>query len=242
MKNTNPPIIFVHGFRGSPAGLTDIAKCFKDYKTHTPDIPPFGKSKSLDDYSLKTYVDFIKKYIEKNNIKKPVLIGHSMGSIIVAATAHFYPELLNEKLILLAPISKKPPKAIASLQPLSVILPRKTVDKITTDYLFVPRKEKEIYKKAIDITHECSKTNATKKEVLKAAKFSTKHSVAEFDLNKKILFLSGEKDRLIKKSKTIEVARKYPDAKIVFLENTGHLLNYEAPEKVASIIQDFLSE
>ncbi len=242
MKSANSPIIFVHGFRGSPAGLAEISNYFPNFKTYTPDIPPFGKTKSLDNYSLKTYADYLKKYIEKNNLKKPVLVGHSMGSIIVAAMAHFYPNMINDKIVLLAPISKKPPKVIASLQPLSVILPRKAVDKITTDYLFVPRKEKNTYKKTIKTTHECSKTNASKRDVLKAAKFSTKHSIAEFDLNKKILFLSGEKDRLIKKSKTIEVARKYPDAKIVFLENTGHLLNYEAPEKVAKIIKDFLSE
>ena len=165
-----------------------------------------------------------------------------MGSIIAAATASLYPDLVNEKIVFLAPISEKPPKSIASLQPLSVILPRKAVDKITTDYLFVPRKERAVYKKTIKTTHACSKTSAAKKDVLKAAKFSAKHSIAEFELNKKILFLSGEKDRLIKKSKTINLARKYPDAKVIFLEKTGHLLNYEAPEKVAKIIKDFLSE
>ncbi len=238
----NPPIIFIHGFRGSPAGLAEITDYLKDYKSYSPSVPPFGNSKPLGEYSIKTYVSALKKYIENNRIKNPILIGHSMGSIIVAAMAHYHPELINEKIVLLAPISKKPPKAIASLQSLSVILPRRVVDKITTDYLFIPRKEKTVYKKTIKTTHECSKTNAPKKDVLKAAKFSTKHSIAEFDLDKKILFLSGEKDRLIKKSKTVEVARKYPDAKIVFLENTGHLLNYEAPEKVASIIKDFLSE
>lgn len=242
MKKANPPIIFIHGFRGSPAGLAEITDFFKGFKTYSPSVPPFGNSVSLDNYSVKTYTTALKKYIEKNNIKKPVLIGHSMGSIIVAAMAHHYPELLDERVVLLAPISKRPPKAIASLQSLSVILPRKVVDKITTDYLFVPKKERSTYKKALKITHECSKTTATKKEVLKAAKFSTKHSVAEFELDKKILFLSGEKDKLIKKAKTIEVARRYPDAKVVFLENTGHLLNYEAPEKVANIIKDFLSE
>ena len=238
----NPPILFIHGFRGSPAGLTEITDYFPGYKTYTPSITPFGNSDPLTSYSIKSYANFIKKYIEEKKIEKPILIGHSMGSIIAAATASLYPDLVNEKIVFLAPISEKPPKSIASLQPLSVILPRKAVDKITTDYLFVPRKERAVYKKTIKTTHACSKTSAAKKDVLKAAKFSAKHSIAEFELNKKILFLSGEKDRLIKKSKTINLARKYPDAKVIFLEKTGHLLNYEAPEKVAKIIKDFLSE
>lgn len=241
-KTTNPPIVFIHGFRGSPAGLTDIAKLFQKHKTYSPSIPPFGNAAPLDEYSVESYVKFIRDFIIKNHIKKPVLVGHSMGSIIAAAVASSYPELINDKIVFLAPISQKPNKSIASLQPLSVILPRKAVDKITTDYLFVPKKEHILYKKTLAITHECSKTEAPKRDILRAAKFSTKYSIGDFKLTQKILFLSGEKDKLIKKSKTVEIARRYKDSKIIFLENTGHLLNYEAPEKVADIIQDFLNE
>lgn len=242
MKNIKPPIIFIHGFRGSSIGLKEIVSYLPNFKSYTPDIPPFGNSEPLDDYSVETYTNFLQNYIKKNNLKNPVLIGHSMGSIIAAAMANKYPELINKKIVLLAPMSQKPIKPIASLQPLSVILPRRVVDKITTDYLFAPRKDFATYKKALKITHECSKNYTSKKDVLRAAKFSTKYSIKDFDLTQKILFLSGAKDKLVKKSKTIEIAKKYPDAKVIFLEKTGHLLNYEAPEKVAKIIEDFLNE
>ncbi len=237
-----PPIIFVHGFRGSHAGLAEITTYLPEFKTYVPDIPPFGNSKPLDEYSVESYTNFLKNYIKNNGIKNPILIGHSMGSIIVAAMASKYPELINEKVVLLAPISQKPDKFFSKIQPLSVILPTKVVDRITTDFLYVPQKDRKIYKKTLKTTHECSKNYTSKKDVLKSAKFSTKHSIDDFKIDKKILFLSGSKDRLIKKQKTVAAARKYPNAKLVFLEKTGHLLNYEAPEKVASIIKDFLSE
>jgi pimeloyl-ACP methyl ester carboxylesterase len=39
-----------------------------------------------------------------------------------------------------------------------------------------------------------------------------------------------------------EVARLYPNAKLVEIKNVGHLVHYEAPEQAASFISTFIEE
>lgn len=239
---SKPPIILVHGFRGSPLGLEEIAKFLHTagYDVYAPAVPPFAGSKPLASYTTKGYANFLKDYIKEHNLKSPILIGHSMGSIIVAATADLYPNICNKKLILLSPISTKPAKLFASLTPLSALLPRRIVDYITTRYLFVPKNHK-LFRRTLKITHECSNDQPPKKrDVMKSANFSAHHSIAEFDLNhKKVLLLAGAKDRLIPQKSTLSLAQK-KSAQTKFIKNTGHLHNYEDPRATAEAILDFL--
>lgn len=239
---TKPPLLFIHGFRGTHEGLVDVAVWMMDkgYKCYYPDIPPFGsETKPLKSYNEKTYARFIANYIKKNKLKNPVLIGHSMGSLISAATAAKYPRLVSKKLVLLSPISVKPSRFIASLQPLVTFLPNKVIGFITTQYMLIQRKDREKTRDILDVTYRCGKYYTSKKDVRSAAKFSTEHQISDFKFKKDTLIIAGEKDRLVKREKTEELANSLK-AKTVFIKNSGHLVNYEDPRKVASAISEFL--
>ena len=234
-------LIFVHGFRGNGLGLKELATKYfptEDYKCYILEVPPAG-GKSLTEYTANNYAKFVADYIKKNKIKKPVLIGHSMGSIICAAVAERYPELIGDKLIFLSPISVKPAKFFAMLTPLTAILPNKIIGYISTKYMFIP-KDKKLLKNTLKTTYLCGADYTTKKDVFKSAKFSSSCAIDDFNIKKDILFLSGEKDRLIPRQKTEAVARKY-SAKTAYVKGTGHLLNYENPKETATVIKRFLA-
>ena len=107
-----PDVILVHGFRGSPLGLKTIADDLHQagFTVHLPAVPPFAGSPALEKYTPHAYADFLAHYIREHQLSRPILVGHSMGSVVVSATAKFHPELINSKLILLSPISTKPAK------------------------------------------------------------------------------------------------------------------------------------
>ena len=239
MATKNPTLLFIHGYRGSHEGLSEVISALpSNYKIHSPDIPPAG-GKSLSDYTTEEYTKYIIDYIKKNHLEKPILIGHSLGSIIASATAAKYPDLVNDKLILLSPISKKPAKPFAMLTPLPAILPVKIVDYITTKYMFVPG-DKQLFQKALKITHKCSSSNTNKHDLWRAGKYSASTSIADFNpTSKDILLVAGEKDRLIPIKATKSLAQKL-GAKLVVIPDTGHIMNYEVPKKVAKAISDFL--
>ena len=236
-----PDIVLVHGFRGSPLGLQTIADDLRQggYKVHTPAIPPFAGAGKLKYYDPKSYASYLAQYIRKNNLQRPILIGHSMGSVVVAATAKFYPELVNPKLILLSPISVKTAKPFALISPLAAIVPRPIVDYLTTKFLFVP-KDKMLFRETMALTHACSEDQPpTRSAIAAATKFSTHYSISDFLPTQNVCIIAGAKDRLIPQKPTRALAKQLQTTPH-FISNSGHLHNYEKPHETAQLILEFL--
>ncbi len=244
-------IILIHGFRGAPSGLKAIADILETagYRVHTPSIPPFAGAKPLPVYSPIAYANFINDYIANHNLSSPILIGHSMGSIIAAATASYHPKSIHQKLVLLSPISQKPSPAISAISPLSAFFPRRIVDTMTTTFLFVKDRETldrignhALLRDTMAATAVCSKNNPPKKKhTVAAAKFSSMYAITDFDFNKDTLLIAGAHDRLISQKATMNLAQKI-NAKVSFIPNSGHLHNYEKPAETAQLILDFLKD
>lgn len=236
-RSLESPIVLVHGLRGSPLGLQAIKRDLEKagYKVYAPAVPPFAGAKPLATYSPDTYADFLADFIKSKKLQQPILVGHSMGSIIVAATAERHPELINHRLVLMSPISEKPAKFFAMLTPFSALFPGRLVDYLTTRFLFVP-KDRQLFQETLERTHACSSDQPPKKrDVFRSAKFSADSSVADFNVDQEVLLLAGESDRLIKKSATEQLAQKL-NAVAVFVPDSGHLHNYEKPHETATAI------
>lgn len=233
-------IIFIHGFRGSSLGLEKVASYFDktNYNVYVPDIPPAG-DESLPEYSPRLYTRWLANYIKSNDIKKPILIGHSMGSIIAAAMAERYPELIDKKVIFMSPISTHPSFFYKLISPLSALLPNKVISFITTKYLFIP-KNKNLFKETLLLTKHCGANYCRKLDVYKAAKFSTNYAIPDFTFqDKESYIIAGAKDRLIPRKYT-DILASDLNAELVYIDDAGHLINYESPKRVAELIKRFL--
>ncbi|MDO4987019.1 MAG: alpha/beta hydrolase [Candidatus Saccharibacteria bacterium] len=258
-SDIKPPLLFLHGFRGSHEGLVDIAVWLIDqgYECYYPDLPPFGRSeKDLESYDADNYAKFVADYIkdnfedlDKHPENRPVLIGHSMGSLIAATTAAKYPDLSSDKLILLAPISEKPAKAIASLQPLSTMLPNHLVGYLSTKYLTTVKNHTAL-KEILKTTYACSEHYTTGKGVRASAKFSSSHKISDFDFHKDTCIIAGDSDKLVPRKHTDILAKILRErfeqgntpysVEINYIKGGGHLINYEHPRETAEIIIKFL--
>ncbi len=237
-----PDLILVHGFRGSPIGLEEIANILRHeygYQVHVPAIPPFGGAPSLDTYTPENYANYLSDYVITQQLERPVLIGHSMGSIVVSAALTHNPKIFNSKSVLMSPISNRTAKPFRFVAPFSAILPSHIVDYITTKYLTTTR-DKATLKEILAITHRCGVDHSPRRlEVFKAARFSTRYSITDFSPQQQILLLAGEHDHLIKKHHTTKAAQQL-QAELQFLPNTGHIHNYEQPNETAKAIINFL--
>lgn len=243
MNKSTQPIILVHGFRGAPVGLADVQKSLQalGYQNiFVPAIPPFAGAEKLPSYSPDSYADFLHRFCQTNHLANPILIGHSMGSIIVAAALQKYPNFFHPKSILLSPISTRTALPFRLISPLSGLLPNSLIDYITTKFMIITKDPQE-FQRILEITHQCGKTPPSKKELLRAAKFSTRYSVADFPSQHNFLFLAGAKDRLIPQDQTAKLATTF-HAKAYFLPNTGHIHTYEQPQATAEIIDQFLQD
>ncbi len=247
-----PTLVLIHGLRGAPIGLQAVADQLRaqGYEVVTPAVPPFAGAKlpkEHQSYTPDAYADFLFGFIKTNQLERPILIGHSMGSMVVAATLAKYPELMNQKIIFLSPISAKPGKLFAFLSPLSAVLPRQVIDYITTKFLFVP-KDRALFQTALKKTHACSSDHPPRpRDVYAAAKFSVQYSIPDllnlqnsatrqkFVQNFTFSIISGSNDRLVPVKSTKKLARIL-QTEPIFIPNSGHLHNYEAPDATASAI------
>ena len=238
-----PDLILIHGFRGSPIGLKAIAEHLEQsgYTVHVPAIPPFGGAAPLTDYTAENYAKYLLDYIDTHQLDHPVLIGHSMGSIVAAATAANYPDKIHHKLILMSPISAKTSKPFTLVAPLSSVAPRRVVDYITTRFLFVPH-NRTLFRQTLSTTNLFSADQPPSRRAMAGATYFSAHSaVSDFPLRQDVLLLAGDRDRLVSKRSTIALAESL-QAQLIFIPGSGHLHNYEKPLETADYILDFLAQ
>lgn len=252
----------IHGFRGTHHGLVLIAKSLKGASTIVPDIPGFGRGAKLKSYNLDSYVEWLNDYINKLDLKKkPVLMGHSFGSIICAAYAAKYPETIN-KLVLVNPIGEPAleghsglTKLTAQLSVLYYKIGAKLPSKLAHSWL-----SSKVVVRLMSITMAKTKDKGlltfihgqhdryfsrfhSPKSVLESFQTSVSNDVSQFA--KKIpvptLLIAGSLDDITPLSVQYGLVKKFPNAKLKVIKNVGHLTHYETPEIVASHIKSFIS-
>lgn len=236
------PIILVHGFRGAPVGLQDVQLALQELgyrNVFVPPIPPFAGSK-LTDYTPTSYAQYLHDFCQQNHLSHPILIGHSMGSVITAAALQQYPDFFHTKAVLMSPISARTAAPFRLIAPLSGLLPSRIIDYITTKFMALTR-DRDEFSRIMTLTHACGEIPPTKSELIQATKFSTRYSVADFPSPRNFLFLAGEHDRLIPRHQTIKLAQTFT-AKTYFLPGTGHIHTYEQPQVTATVIDQFLQD
>ncbi len=97
-------ILFLHGLANyAPVWKYQLAELRKTYRCIAIDLPGNGYSSRGDyPYTMFFYAECVVRFIEKMNLQKVVLCGHSMGGQIAIIIALRYPHLLD-KLVLIAP-------------------------------------------------------------------------------------------------------------------------------------------
>jgi pimeloyl-ACP methyl ester carboxylesterase len=90
----NTALIFIHGWScDSRYWRNQISAFSKEYKVLTIDIAGHGHSSSYrKDYTIESFADDVKAVINKENINRSVLIGHSLGGGVIAKSAQLMPQ------------------------------------------------------------------------------------------------------------------------------------------------------
>jgi pimeloyl-ACP methyl ester carboxylesterase len=83
-KSQKPTLVFIHGWRSeSSLWFKSINQMKIDCPVVLIDMPGFGKSEIPDKpFSISDYINIVIKYLEKLDIKKFIIVGHSFGGRI----------------------------------------------------------------------------------------------------------------------------------------------------------------
>ncbi|SFS11528.1 Pimeloyl-ACP methyl ester carboxylesterase [Agrococcus baldri] len=104
-KGDGPPALLIHGWScdGSDWSWL-VSDLSRDHRTITIDNRGHGRSTAVDgQYSPALFAADAAKVIEQLGLERPVVIGHSMGTIIASTLAAEHPDLVGA-LVLVDPV------------------------------------------------------------------------------------------------------------------------------------------
>lgn len=235
---TGPDMVLIHGIFATKEIMNPLYNHFRD--THhviSYDVRGHGKSDKPKNFNLDDYADDLKELICKMNLKKPIVIGLSMGSYIALRTAEKYPEILS-KIVLLGTRAKGEISLVNTKENPNINLKEmgKAISKRTYAPTTTPEQIADFYRKngsRVQLSDE------ERKEIYK--------SLAHYDMvtdagNVKIpvLIIVGEHDGINPPEESMKLNKILPTSRLEIVENAGHIAFLEKEEEVIGLIESFI--
>lgn len=89
------PLLILHGWNLSGSRFRPLQVAFekKGFTVFAPDLPGFGNAKiPPKPYSLSDYALFVETFLDRHNIKKCIIVGHSFGGRVALIFTQSHPE------------------------------------------------------------------------------------------------------------------------------------------------------
>ncbi len=254
-------IIFIHGYRGNHHGLEAIAGALEDFHVIIPDLPGFGESTPFaGDHSISAYSAWLAEFIAKLAPKqKPILLGHSFGSIVCSAFASKSDAI--ELLILENPVSApalKGPNALITkiaqaFFALAGSLPLKQGEWLLKSWpmvrgmsIVMTKSWNRQLRKWVHAQHDANFNDFSSRRVaIEGYTASISHNVSDYSSQFVLptLLIIGDKDDITSPKQQYAMAQTISAPHTISHHMAvGHLTHYEIPRDVADDIRQFVNQ
>lgn len=227
------PIILLHGWGTNKNTFTNLCNEIKTkYEVHLIDLIGFGKSdEPYKVLTLDDYVYFLCDYIKRNNIKNPIILGHSFGGRIAIK----YTSLFNnvDKLILVDSAGIKKKRNIKKWISIKKYKLKKWFFKLT--------KNTKAYEKLINSSGSYDYKNAS--DIMKG----TLSKIVNEDLRKHLkdistetLIIWGKDDKETPYKDALLMNKLLKNSGLVSFDNTGHFPYLENKKEFNIVLKEYL--
>ncbi len=247
-----PTVVLVHGWMGTAFDFSKIWNLFPPrFRVIAVDLPGFGLSdKKGFNYRINSFVLFLKDFTEQLDIRRFVLVGHSMGGTLSVFFTLSYPESV-EKLILISPDGLKGEEGIwIFFGRLGVVTDLLAM--LNSRFFMDIGVKFNVFYDASKVTKEFMNATyftALTKDGRRAQLEITRNIVGRVFVDNLLRFIDmpvliiwGKNDRVL----PIKWAKKYREglknADLVILNRCGHIPMYEWPYRTVRYINRFLGE
>ncbi len=237
-----PDLLWLHGLRGVDPADPTLSALQSRYRVTAPVAPGFNDLAELDWIgSIHELALDYDDLIEALGIQTPVAIGHSFGAMIAAEIAAHFPRRI-ERLVLLAPFG-----LWNDAYPVSDIfaMPYMQMD----DILWHDPAARERFARRVatgaDVKTVAAQTVALARSLTAVTKFVW--PIPDRGLRRRLpriacpaLALFGAEDKVVSPRYAQDFAAGLRDGQTAVVADAGHMLPYEAPDRVAGLIESFL--
>jgi 3-oxoadipate enol-lactonase len=240
------PLIFLHGIGGAARAWRGQLSTFGDrYHATAWDMPGYGGSAPLQSVSIATLADALQNFLQQVGADKPVIVGHSIGGMIVQQWLTKFP--YSAAAVVLAQTSPAFGKAEGDWQKQFIEARLGPLDRGETMRTLAPTLVNELVgddpdAAGIEIARDCMGS------VPEASYRAMMLALLGFDQRKALgnisvpaLVLSGSKDKNAPAPMMAKMATYIPSATYVELDGAGHLVNLERPKAFNAALDQFLT-
>jgi pimeloyl-ACP methyl ester carboxylesterase len=253
-------LVFLHGLASyMPVWMRNISYFREQYRCVALDLPGHGlSSRGAYSYSISFYMEVVYEWLKRLQIKKAILVGHSMGGQIAVKLITQYP-LLFSHLVLVAPAGFErftglqktflshfaPAHAISHTQYLKFVLNLKNsfYGLEEKEYLLFEELNRDYY--SIQNIHLKTVMEKSIRGMLNEPIFQLLPKIIQ-----PTLVIFGEDDRLIPnrllslastQDIALEACAQIRNHQLRMIPESGHLVQYEKADICNESIRDFIA-
>lgn len=239
------PLVFLHGIGGAArAWRRQITTFSERHHALAWDMPGYGGSASLDTVSIATLADALQDFLQQIGASRPVLVGHSIGGMIVQHWLTEYPR--TAAAVVLAQTSPAFGKPEGGWQRQFIEARLGPLDRGESMKTLAPSLVAELVgdnpdADGMEVARDCmaSVPEASYRAMMLALLgFDQRRALG--DIAVPTLVLSGSKDKNAPAPMMAKMATYIPSASYVELEGVGHLVNLEQPKAFEAALDQFL--
>lgn len=233
LTNRRPPLLLVHGAGGTHMHWPAALRRLPDWNVYALDLPGHGKSTGPGRASIAGYCDAVYGFVQALGLARVVLAGHSMGGAIVQEFALHYPgRLAGAVLIGTGARLRVAPAILDGIRSDFSATARTIADWVHAPD--VPPQLKRVYLQSLlandpavlyDDFHACDL-------------FDRRPDVAR--IATPALVICGANDVMTPPKFSESLVDSLPNARLMLVPRTGHMVALEAPEEVTAAVGGFL--
>lgn len=255
------PLIILHGLYGSSDNWHSVGKeLSRHFEVYLVDQRNHGNSDHEKEHSYRAMQADLEEFYVTHNLKKAIIIGHSMGGKTAMLFSLLHPDRIEKLVIVdIAPVSykslDKPQKHV--LEHLNIMQAFLSIDIAKAQSRTEVEKEFELFVPDKNTRHfllKNLKRNAAGKfqwavniealnnslpEMMNASDFD-KITIEKEKMNFPVLFVRGEKSEYIMEEYISRIKELFPKADVVTIFDAGHWVHAEQPQLFLKTLSYFL--
>ncbi len=245
VKGEGHPLVLLHGYLENLKMWQSItAELSKFYKVIAIDLPGHGKSKVYGEvHTMELIAEKVNEVFVELQIKKAVIVGHSMGGYSALAFAELFPEKLKGMILLNS--TSLPDSEEKKEQRLKAIeAARKNLDtmiKVSIPSLFA-QKNLENLKEEVKFAKQLAKETPLEgvTAALKGMRLRPDRTNILRKFDNPIGVVIGKYDQAVNPKDLKRIIPEKSNILVTEIE-TGHMAHLEAPNLTYDFIYDFMS-
>lgn len=253
-------VLFIHGLLGSHRNWTHLVdRLDEDHRVIVPDLFGHGMSdKPRGDYSLGAHAATLRDLLDRLDVERVTLVGHSLGGGIAMQLCYLFPERVDRLALVasgglgrtVSPLLRSAtlPGAEWVLPVLASPLVRGGVDTVGRALSLTgwragadARIAWESFASLSDAESRRAFLATTRAVIDTGGQSISAHDRLAEAIAVPTLVVWGARDRLIPAGHAERARTAFTDVRVEVFESAGHFPHLEEPERFAAVLNDFMA-